>query len=300
MIKGECEFRKMRGELQYLVTVKRRQTKRQLFRFIAMKTKLLSLLNLAVSLLLIYWNYLSNTGVISGKTIGDLSDKYDSLFTPAGYAFAIWGVIFMGLVAFAFFVVYLAFKKPERYSLVERAIPLMIVSNLLNGTWVYLWLTENILASVICMGLIFLSLLKIIVDLRMEIWDAPCKIIVFVWWPIDLYFGWIMVALVANTSAYLNSIGFSLGLQEETWAIVLIGAVTLINYLLVQKRNLREVALVAIWAFIAIAVRHWEGETSIAYTALIGAIILMITNQLHAFKNKATLPFIKKKWGQEI
>ena len=265
-----------------------------------MKTKLLSLLNLIVTFLLIYWNYLSNTGFVRGKTIGELSAKYDSLFTPAGYAFSIWGIIFLGLIAFGIFAVYLAFKKPDKYPHVEKAIPLMIVTNLLNGAWVYLWLTENILLSVFCMILIFLSLLRIVINLRMEIWDAPCKVIVLVWWPIDLYFGWIMVALVANVSAYLNSIGFSLGLKENTWGIIIIGVVTLINYLLVQKRNLREVALVAIWAFIAIAVRHWETETELSYVALLGAGVLLLTNQLHGIKNKATLPFVKKKWSEEI
>lgn len=77
----------------------------------------------------------------------------------------------------------------------------------------------------------------------------------------------------------------------------MVGVVTLINFLLVQFRNLREVA---IWAFIAIAVRHWQDEPEIAYVALGGALVLAITNQLHAFKNKATLPFIKKKWSEAI
>jgi hypothetical protein len=265
-----------------------------------MKTKLLSLLNLIVTFLLIYWNYLSNTGFIRGKTIGELSAKYDSLFTPAGYAFSIWGIIFLGLIAFGIFAVYLAFKKPESYFHVEKAIPLMIGVNLLNGAWVYYWLTEEILMSLIIMFLMFSWLLKIIISLRMEIWDAPCKIIALVWWPIDLYFGWIMVALVANASSYLNSIGFSMGLKEQTWVLIMIGAVTLINLFLIQKRNLREAALVAIWAFIAIAVRHWETETELSYVALLGAGVLLLANQRHAIKNKATLPFVKKKWSEEI
>ncbi len=59
-----------------------------------MKFKILSVTNLIVTLLLIYWNYLSNTGFIDGKTIGSVSGKYDSLFTPAGYAFSIWELSF--------------------------------------------------------------------------------------------------------------------------------------------------------------------------------------------------------------
>jgi hypothetical protein len=176
----------------------------------------------------------------------------------------------------------------------------MIITNLLNGAWVYYWFIEEILISVIVMGLIFSCLLKIVINLRMEIWDAPCKVIALVWWPIDLYFGWIMVALVANVSSYLNSIGFSMGLKEPTWVLIMIGVVTLINFILIPKRNLREVALVAIWALVAIAVRHWVTETELAYVAVLGAGGLLITNQLHAIKNKATLPFIKKKWSEEI
>ena len=150
------------------------------------------------------------------------------------------------------------------------------------------------------MLLIFLCLLKILINLRMEVWDAPCKIIAMVWWPIDLYFGWIMVAFVANISAYLNFVDFSFGLPEAFWTVIAIILVTNINYQLVQKRNLREVALVAIWALIAIAVRHWEGQLKVAIIASICALALLIANQLHANKNKSTLPFIKKKWSEEV
>lgn len=265
-----------------------------------MKAKLLTVINLGLTLLLIYWNYLSNTGFIEGKTIGSLSKKYDSLFTPASYAFSIWGLIFLGLIIFSVFATYLAFRRPDKYHYVKRAVPFMILTNLLNGAWVYLWLTENILASVVCMVLIFLSLLKIIINIRMELWDAPLKIIALVWWPVDFYFGWIQVALIANIAAYLSSIHFSAGLQEQTWTVVLIGAVMIINLLLIWKRNLREVAIVAIWALKAIAVRHWDSEELIVWAAILGTIILMIANQLHAYKNRSTLPFFKKKWSEAI
>jgi len=265
-----------------------------------MKFKILSVTNLIVTLLLIYWNYLSNTGFIDGKTIGSVSGKYDSLFTPAGYAFSIWGIIFLGLIVFGVFAVYLAFTKPDKYHHVEKAIPLMIGVNLLNGAWVYYWLTEDILMSVIIMFLMFSWFLRIIIQLKMELWDAPCKVIALIWWPIDLYFGWIMVAFVANVSSYLNYTGFSMGLQERTWVIIMIGVVTLINFLLVQKRNLREVGLVAVWALVAIAVRHWNSEIAIAYPAAGAAAFLLVTIQLHAIKNKATMPFVKKKWSEVI
>ena len=86
----------------------------------------------------------------------------------------------MGLISLGFFGVYLTFAKSKKDHYVEKGIPFLIVANLLNGRWLYLWLTENILLSVICMGLIFLSLYKVVTRLRMELWDAPMKVIVLV------------------------------------------------------------------------------------------------------------------------
>lgn len=61
--------------------------------------RIYAILNLIVVIAVIAWNYLSNTEKINGKTIGEVSDDLDNLFTPAGYAFSIWGIIFLGLLA---------------------------------------------------------------------------------------------------------------------------------------------------------------------------------------------------------
>ena len=60
--------------------------------------KVYAVLNLVIALAVIAWNGLSNTGVIGDKTVGDVSDDLNNLFTPAGYAFSIWGIIFLGLI----------------------------------------------------------------------------------------------------------------------------------------------------------------------------------------------------------
>ena len=200
-----------------------------------MNKKLLSLLNLFATLGLIFWNYFANSGTFDGKTIGDISDKYNSLFTPASYAFAIWGIIFLGLLSQSFYLIYLAFKNIDEENVVGKISTHLVLVNILNSVWVYLWLQELILPSVITMILLFVVLLKLVFALRMEVWDAPLKTIVLIWWPIDLYVGWIAVALVANVSSYLNFLDFSLGLEDTTWVIIMIGVVALINYLMVQQ-----------------------------------------------------------------
>ena len=51
----------------------------------------------------VFINYLSNTGLMNNTTIGEVSDDYKSLFTPAGYTFAIWGIIYLLLFFHQFF-----------------------------------------------------------------------------------------------------------------------------------------------------------------------------------------------------
>ena len=113
-----------------------------------MKAKIWALVNLSITLSLIYWNYLSNTGFIDGKTIGSLSAKYDNLFVPAPYTFAIWGIIFLGLIVFSINAIRLAFANPLKDELSLKALPYLCFVNLMNGLWVWLWLKEAILLSV--------------------------------------------------------------------------------------------------------------------------------------------------------
>ena len=48
-------------------------------------------------------NYLSNTGIFNGNTVKIVSDKYHNYFTPADYAFSIWGLIYLDLIVFVFY-----------------------------------------------------------------------------------------------------------------------------------------------------------------------------------------------------
>ncbi|MEX1136461.1 MAG: hypothetical protein WEB89_06135 [Balneolales bacterium] len=40
-------------------------------------------------------NILAGPGEIGGQDVGEVSRRYDTLFAPAGYAFSIWGIIYL-------------------------------------------------------------------------------------------------------------------------------------------------------------------------------------------------------------
>jgi len=46
-------------------------------------------------------NALANILPIAGRQTGQISDSFPSFFTPAGYVFAIWGLIYLALLAYA-------------------------------------------------------------------------------------------------------------------------------------------------------------------------------------------------------
>lgn len=247
----------------------------------------------------VFVNYLSNTGAINNTTIGERSDGINSLFTPAGYAFTIWGLIYLLLFAFVIFQGRSLFNKDKQDDFVEKVGIWFIVSCIANIAWVFLWLYGFTGLSCIAMLVMLFCLIQIILRNRMEIWDAPAKIIVFLWWPFVIYAGWISVALIANVATYLIEIDWDrFGLSEQTWTIIMIIIATILNILVVIKRYMREFAMVGVWALIAIAVKNFEIETNIAYIAITCAVIIFIVAGIQSFKYRKSNPFMNMMKGK--
>ncbi len=257
--------------------------------------KFYAVLNTVIILTVIFWNYYSNTGNIGGKTVGELSDEYANFFTPAGYAFAIWGVIFLGLVVLAFSQIKLAFWGGKNSDSILQIGPWLAIANIGNGAWLWFWLNEQTGMSVVIMFVILSSLLVTVVRLNMECWDAHVKVIVTVWWPICIYSGWITVAAIANVAAYLAKNNWSGGLTEIQWTVVMICVAGLVNLFMIFNRNMREFALVGSWALVAIAVRHWGEIPVLQWAAIAWAVILFVAINVHAYKNKHMNPFTRNQ-----
>lgn len=263
-----------------------------------MKPLLLLLFNtftMAGALLL---NYLAGSGKLSGKSIGAVSAAYPTLITPASYAFSIWGLIYLLLVAFLGYQWVNFFKNNNEDSLEKCGIWFSLAS-VANGLWVFVFVHESLGLSVLLIFLLLFSLLMLVLRLKLEVWDAPLRIIVFVWWPICIYTGWMVVATATNVAVYLKSIGWSGGfLSPEVWAIAVLIAAAGIYLFLIYARNMREAALVGVWGFIAIAYKQWESQGAVVLTALLAAGLLFVVSAHHGIKNQATSPYKKLKNGE--
>jgi len=233
-------------------------------------------------------NYISNAGMLNGNTMKTISDKYFNYFTPAGYAFSIWGLIYLGLFGFVLYTGYVYFKKKEDGILSKIGV-WFILSCLANALWVVAWLSDYTALSVLVMMLLLFSLLKIVINTRMELDGHPFKDYLFIYWPFALYSGWITVALIANIAAYLTKLGWNgWGLSAPIWTITMIVVAGLINILMIQIRNLREYGVVGIWALLAIAASNSakDGPVSIIYTCYLISALILLFIVINGFKNR--------------
>lgn len=131
--------------------------------------KTLQVLNGIAVVTMIIMGYLSNTGIFNDKTMASVSAEYQNLFTPAGYAFSIWGLIYLGMLGFVIYYGRSLFKTNiKEDNTVTEVGWWFFISCLANSLWVIVWLYDYTLVSLILMLALLFSLLKIVVKTKME------------------------------------------------------------------------------------------------------------------------------------
>lgn len=249
--------------------------------------KTLQVANIIALIVTVVINYLSNTGVFNNSTMASVSARYQNYFTPSGYAFSIWGLIYLLLAAFAIYQAQGISGKREVPAVVEKIGWLFVLSCAANSAWVLAWLYDFTGLSVLIMIILLCSLWMIIVRTRMEMDLIPIKKIALTWWPFAIYLGWISVALIANVAAYFTKIGWDgFGLSPVAWTVIMICVAGMVYIGLTWKRNLRESSMVGVWALVAVAVANWGTAPAVVNAALIVSAIIFISSGIHAYRNR--------------
>ena len=219
-------------------------------------------------------NTLANTLPLNGKTTAEISAAYPALFTPAGYVFSIWGLIYLALIGFTIFQ---ALPGQQANPRIERIGGWFALANLLNAGWIFAWHWAFLGLSVILMlGLLtclLVSYTRLEIGLHPPVRPMEQALVDF---PFSLYLGWISVATIANISAALYAVGWNgFGISPVIWAVIMIGVATLIGLLMIHRRNAITYPAVLIWAFIGIRLRPEQVEV-VGIAAGAAAFILMI------------------------
>jgi hypothetical protein len=216
------------------------------------------------------FSYLSNGRIINGQNNADVSAKYPTLFTPAGYAFSVWGLIYLSLVAYAVYQLRPA-RRDKRIH--DRLAPPLLATSLLSMLWLVLFNAEWLLGSVlVILGMLGTALLLLV---RSREWVLSRRGEGWLSVPFSLYAGWLTVATIANASVYLSSLGWrGTPLNPTLWTLVLLTAAVAIA--IGVSWRLRDAAFAAVvaWACLAIWVARRPENETVALAALAAALVL--------------------------
>jgi hypothetical protein len=214
-----------------------------------------------------------STTIIGGKNTAQISDAYPTLITPAGYVFAIWGIIY---VLLGVFVVFQALPSQKDKDYQKKIDWLFVLSSLFNVVWLFLWQSEYLGWSVVVMFLLLASLIMVYLRLNIGKSAVSLREKLAVHMPFSVYLGWITIASIANVAAALVSVNWDgFGISPETWAALIVIVALVITLLVVAARRDVAYGLVIIWALVGIAVKQ-SGNQNIAIIAEAGAVIVAV------------------------
>lgn len=245
------------------------------------KTVWLIVINTLMYIVMIVVNALANILPINKVGTGTVSDTYSNLFAPAPITFSIWILIYLFLAGFIIYQ-YIGIKNEATVEAINAIGPYFAISSLANTAWILAWHYFLIEISVLIMLIILVCLATIYLALNKISFSTIQKIFIKI--PFSMYFGWITVATIANITAFITSIGWGGWLlSEQIWTVLVLLLGLAIGIKVSYKYNDIVYALVFVWAYLGILIKHisltgFNGQyPGIIFTVIIGIIMLMIT-----------------------
>lgn len=182
---------------------------------------------------------------------------------PAGYAFSIWGLIYLWLLAHAGFGL---LKRRHDPAFLRPALPLLI-SGLLGSVWLAIASSAPVTATLVILvmgGLAMLAYLR--ADQTQDRWLLAA--------PLAIYAGWLTAACGVSVGVILAGYG----LLSNTGAALVMLAVVIAVALVVQARRpgMPVYGATVVWAAIGVVLANWADTQTVALTAAGGAVIVAL------------------------
>lgn len=244
--------------------------------------------NLITVILALTVNILASALPLNGQNTGEISDRFQVYFVPAGYVFSIWGLIYIGWIAFTLYQLQPSQKKNER---LRRLGYLFALSNVANAAWLFCWHYNQFGLSV----LVMLTLLGLIIAsyLRLNVNHSFVRHIEY--WSVDVlfgvYLGWITVATVANITDWLYFVEWNeFGISAQLWAVIMLAVASLLGFAMAVTRRDVGYLAVLVWAFVGIAVKQTSAPM-VVLSAWIAAALMLGLAIYSLIRRPANLPF---------
>lgn len=221
-------------------------------------------------------NIWANIAPLNGLTLGEISSTFfpNVLIIPANYAFAIWGVIYLGLISLG---IYQALPTKGNDLHLGQMGYYLAMSSFSQIIWVFLFQSQLFTWSVLAMLGILIPLIILYLRLDINLSKRSFSQRWLVNFPISIYFAWITVATIVNIASALEIINWGgWGITPLVWTIIMMLIATVIGIVVTWQRMDGIFGGVIIWALVAIAFRQLEMIT-LALVALFLALLLLVT-----------------------
>lgn len=202
------------------------------------------------------------TSPFTGFTADQLPiPQIDPPVQPAGYAFAIWGLIYAWLIASA---AYGVFKRAEDESWHKARLPL-IFSLAIGVPWLAIANASAIWATItiILMGLGAIAALLRAPRTDRWLFQAP----------VGIYAGWLTAASCVSIATTFA--GYGIAFDAYGWAIAGILIALAAALAVFAKRAAPEYLLTVIWALTGIIVAGGSAQVWISALAAVGILVLL-------------------------
>jgi hypothetical protein len=220
-------------------------------------------------------NTLSNLIPPGGQNVGEIANTVLAgvLLTPANYAFAIWGLIYLGLIAYG---IYQLRPSQRQEPTIRRVSQLLLVACVAQIGWIFLFTLQWFSLSILAMLAILLPLIAAYLQLGIGQQPARRGRRWCVHYPFSIYLAWISVATVINVASALYAAGWGgWGLSPELWTMVMMAVSGAIAALVIWQRRDIAFTLVFLWAYSAIAVRHSDIPLIWGTAAIVSGLLLL-------------------------
>ena len=243
-------------------------------------------LNAIFFILTLVVNTLGGLGIINDMSQSDVSDKYFTLITPAGFTFSIWSVIY-GLIAASLVVLYLRRETSYYQRVLDKITPLFILTSVLNMAWIVLFSYELVELSTLFI-FAYTIVLALICKQLLAINDRKHFLLPLTF---GLNTGWLMIATVVNVASSLVKLEWNgFGLSDDLWGmIILIVAILIVVFVTTQTHN-AAIPLPIAWAYFGIhqslATEHPGDYGILQLIAIIGLVVLIGVAAIQLYKNE--------------
>lgn len=203
---------------------------------------------------------LMGDGGVARQGEGLFSD-HATLIAPAGPAFSIWGVIYLGLLGY---VVWQWLPAADRSTWARVTRVPAAASIGLQGLWLlvvfagWVWLSVVVMAGIVwSLGLVW----RRTAELVPEGWGTRLLVAA----AFGLYLGWICVATCANVASWLVGLGVPVDAAGSVWLtvfvlVVVVGLAALLMSRTSHRPAQTALAAAVVWGLAWVAVGRFTGE----------------------------------------